>query len=806
MKKYQTSGILKMINLKSLTLKNFKLFDSNPYTLNFDGSNLVLLDGPNGYGKTSVFDAIELGLTGNLSRLIPLENKQNPNDIVVAHNDSNDVEITIELIDLDGNTRVFKRKLKKTITNSSRKISKFAELWELYEIIGEESFPVTEDILTSHLKSSDFARDYLLFHYVQQEETSRFLKNNTEVQRAEELARLFGDTRKSEEELKKLSLALSKLSLKHKEHKLKIDKIKALYKIDSNTSSLIGNSEPHFHLLPWLADTYKSPFWDVSSIPELNEIKLTSILDELNSLRELVRFRDFFIRNRSVENASNQRNLIRLYVIYYRAIPSYEEIIEKNKNHDLVTSAYKILVTQELNDIKKDIDINLLFSILSLQNQDNFVSDLNILIEENNNNKGLNSLFSEIIKHHGLMSNDIAKLPDQSSCLLCGCDYHTHLSLNQAITENGLLLRSHLSENEKKLFKMRDKFHQIHLKPLTQLCLDYIQKQIVFSNEELTDLITANSSKDRMVKMQEWFDSEGISYDDLLVQDYPVSHDKLYLESLVQELVERIQSLVKVVPDDFVEANKEGVFERLYLDYFNRSHESLAKIDPILIEKKQNYIKSLHFLSINEVVEELKNLEYRNTVIKKAMDDIGEISDTIKVQIRKYRKKLITDIEIPFYLYSGKILQTHQAGIGKGIFIKDQTGDDELRNVRFVSNWGSDHDVLNTMSSGQISAIVIALTLALNKVYCKNFSCILIDDPVQTMDDINMTSLIELLRNDFKGRKLIISTHEDKVSRFFTYKYLKHGNQVKIINVMQRTEHYPSNNYIYRKAIPVVRK
>ncbi|WP_259334741.1 hypothetical protein, partial [Pseudomonas sp. DP16D-R1] len=68
-----------------------------------------------------------------------------------------------------------------------------------------------------------------------------------------------------------------------------------------------------------------------------------------------------------------------------------------------------------------------------------------------------------------------------------------------------------------------------------------------------------------------------------------------------------------------------------------------------------------------------------------------------------YRKKLITDIEIPFYIYSGKILQAHQAGLGLGVLIKDPTGGDELKNVRLVSNWKSDHDILNTMSSGHIS-------------------------------------------------------------------------------------------------------
>lgn len=197
------------------------------------------------------------------------------------------------------------------------------------------------------------------------------------------------------------------------------------------------------------------------------------------------------------------------------------------------------------------------------------------------------------------------------------------------------------------------------------------------------------------------------------------------------------------------------------------------------------------------MINELNDYTNKITSLERGISELGGVIDVMKKQIRQYQKKLITDIEIPFYIYSGKILQTHQAGLGNGIFIKDPTGDDELKNVRFVSNWESDHDVLNTMSSGQISAVVISLLLALNKVYCKKFSTIFIDDPVQTMDDINMSSLIELLRNDFKDKQLIMSTHEEKVSRYFTYKYLKHGSNVKIVNLMERKEYIPSNKYNY---------
>ncbi len=36
---------------------------------------------------------------------------------------------------------------------------------------------------------------------------------------------------------------------------------------------------------------------------------------------------------------------------------------------------------------------------------------------------------------------------------------------------------------------------------------------------------------------------------------------------------------------------------------------------------------------------------------------------------------------------------------------------------------------------------------------------LLIDDPL--LDDLNISSFIELLRNDFKDKQIILSTHEE---------------------------------------------
>lgn len=118
-----------------------------------------------------------------------------------------------------------------------------------------------------------------------------------------------------------------------------------------------------------------------------------------------------------------------------------------------------------------------------------------------------------------------------------------------------------------------------------------------------------------------------------------------------------------------------------------------------------------------------------------------------------------------------------------------------MTNISFVSNWKSDHDVINTMSSGQIAAVVITIYLALNKVYSKGYGALLIDVPVQTMDKI---SLVELLINEFSDRQIIISTHEDHVCRYFIYKLFKCRRKIKLL---ERKEYQLTNKKINEVSI-----
>ncbi|MFJ4156308.1 AAA family ATPase [Pseudomonas sp. NPDC089752] len=789
-----------MITLNKVTLKNFKVYGGDPYTINFENNRLILLDGPNGYGKTSVFDAIELAITGTITRLIVLEGRQNPADIVVAHNGNNDVEIIIEFLNEDNTKRVFRRKLKSNISNAARRISNFSDLWDIHEITGTQTIPADKTTFDELFKSRDFARDYLLFHYIEQEDTSRFLKSNSETQRAEKLSKLFGDTLEAEQKLLKLNDVKKRFQAARRDINTKAENIKSLHNLEAIKSLSTGETEQHAYALPWLSGD-KSPFWDRPTITQLNEDRLNKGVAELAKIRALFTHKDFFIRSRWYKRAVNEQELIELYVGYANTYHKHQQIEADYSTYQFINRSLELLKSGDLKVIQQNLDASELFQKLNLEFPDAFISAITALIDIQEASRGITTIYTELMKHHVAMHDSIKSQSTDTDCALCGHHYPTHDALNTAIAEHGHLLRTQLGDQDRTLVLARETFEHTQLKPLLKACIEFLDLREPPSQLDLSKLAKASASKDRLERLRGWLVREGISDEDLIAMAFPVTGGQAYISEKSELLSERIRSRIGPTPDGYNELFDDEVYERIYLDYFDQENEKLRVFDESLLDRKERYIRSQYFSSLTEVAERLRKLELQGGLLDKALVDTGTLIDVVSNQIGQYRKKLITDIEIPFFIYSGKILQSHQAGDCQGVFIKDPLGNDVLKNVRLVSDWATDHDIMNTMSSGQISAVVIALTLALNRVYAKNFSSILIDDPVQTMDDINMSSLVELLRNDFSDRQIIMSTHEDKVSRYFTYKYIKHSGKVKIVNLMQRKEYEPANSYIYRSGL-----
>lgn len=91
------------MKIKTVKYKNFKYALPDEYiTTDFTGAEAVVMGGPNGYGKTTVFDAIELLIMGKIKHFnADLPNNRKDNVSVLANDDSSDISIVIDFINQD---------------------------------------------------------------------------------------------------------------------------------------------------------------------------------------------------------------------------------------------------------------------------------------------------------------------------------------------------------------------------------------------------------------------------------------------------------------------------------------------------------------------------------------------------------------------------------------------------------------------------------------------------------------------------------------------------------------------------------
>lgn len=148
--------------ISKIEVSSFKAFKH--IYLDLDESALLTLDGPNGYGKTSIFDAIELLLTGQISRIQNLfstllsNRTKNYADNLFWNNRSgeNDLYIKIEFTN-DERKLVLARHcpadiFKKPANNRADNYENF----RLYELPELESFDFTK----ANLRDNNFLDEF----------------------------------------------------------------------------------------------------------------------------------------------------------------------------------------------------------------------------------------------------------------------------------------------------------------------------------------------------------------------------------------------------------------------------------------------------------------------------------------------------------------------------------------------------------------------------------------------------------------------------------------------------------------------
>lgn len=787
--------------ISRIYLENFKLFYKKEIV--FKECKLSIFDGPNGYGKTSTFDAIEFLITGKIKRIAenPSILKNEAYDTVfIAGNSKKDVILKMELIS-EGNdlltiAKVIPavKKAKKGRKNNPTKIEEIAKTYILPSYDSSEYTSKNECEQSEIIEKlgTDVLDFFHLFYYIKQEDRLDFLKKN-EKDRMAGINKLF-NMEKEKSELEKVKNSSRYINKIYTELESLIkNKQTEIFQLKKTLADKDGGDKTFERLLEWK----KEPeLWDEEVI-EVGDIdKINEMISKVKTIKVFVEnYKNFKAeqKNKWCENWIEKNSLFGYFLIMY---PFKDNLDETRINHETLTflkQQKNLSVEGKFEDIDyskiketivKELDIEQINGIINqIKSYDKNSSDVSKIYSELNKTREL-----LIGKYENIQNNDETH---KGHCVFCGYDWGTNEELMKQIDKTTEIFTMFKDENIK---QKENKIKEL---------------EVIFNSRimpELDKLIEKNKNLDKEVfeyifdnknQVEEYFKKfiAGCAKYGIDIESYAFKYSKENeQEDTIRELENLISNLKLIQNDDYIELIQKHDFNSIFNEYFENKDINVVNTPVDKIDNKIKYIEynyyNMTFQHINEIENELLLINNQKKIFdEQIIPKVNKYREVLKRNIDIYQNQIIKSIEIPFYIYSGRIMQSYQGGLG--ILIKEPDLDDKnsenetgLDSIRFISPNRPSHDIIYTLSSGQLSAAIISFTLALNKIYSnEKMKCIFIDDPVQTMDELNIASFVEVIRNEFYDKQIIMSTHEDDFSRYTRYKYSKYGMKTNSITL-----------------------
>lgn len=787
---------MKNYKIDEIYIENFKHIKNNNVFL-FNDTNLVILDGPNGFGKTTIFDAIELVTTGKISRIKNIGDGRSTFKDTIFQNDlTKDTIIKIKFKNEKEEFVIAKRfnSLKDT-QNKHKKPDNF-DLFETYILKNMTSEMKDEQISTNALVSEklglvDSERHFILYNYIQQEENVFFLKQNGK-DRVNVISNLF-DTKLEEEKKNNISKVLFKVNDKLSElNKEYIEKSNNKKELEKKINEINVENDKDVTYIQLFTDK-EGIAWDKKEL-DMNNTQRNHAIIELNNILNLKNKYNSFLNygfNKKLAQYSSDKLFLEKILYSSNFIDKYDEIIEYSNKIRKYEILNKQLIFENFTNEILNINIENFKGILSNPEETKEIEEEIFTLKTLKKNNGtISKTIAEINRMRNLLIDHfiIAKKEGNTStheCPLCGFDWLNYDSLINQFEIKEIELKSSYDSTTQIYEEYLQKFYNNSIKKIIvklEKFLNEAQEQIDY--HFVKKLENSSSDFQKIIFFNKWCLDNNID----LSPFYSNSTRKINnIEIVIQSLVEKLISYKKEVDISYNTFEEDLI---TYNSFFKRNSNS---INIITEEEVFNKIKYINFKFFNNTSELLKKSISECERLKEQISKYKDIQITIKDIIVIYKrsiqahwKKIIEEVEIPFFIYSGKIIQDYQRGLGMFISV-DKNNVGELKTLLFTTNINSDHDAINTLSSGQLSGLVISFTLALNKIYSnESLDILLIDDPVQSMDEINMSSFVEVLRNEFKNKQIILSTHEEAVSVYIRYKFSKYNISNKNINMKEK--------------------
>lgn len=786
--------------LKKLVIHNFKLFSH--VEIKIGENNLVMLDGPNGYGKTSIFDALEYLFTGDVKRIsdnkVCKTNISFEEDCLIKNPSDGTQTYVAGIFDEEEKYKIKRKLLEGTgFENNPSKINsrtKTTLVWDGKTVCDDTDVEEANRAISLCL-GKGILDYYLQFYYVSQEGRLQFLSKSEENRNAE-LQKLFG-IEEEEENYQKVDKTLKAFQNLKKRYSRELETKKQEVKnIEKEMEGIDKESQVTYKDL--IADKELNyPLWNQEHLRIKSKDKLSEMAERVHAAgyfsREIELYKNEE-KNNWIEDKIKDKETLKKFLYLKGHSEELDSLkTEMEQYHEIL----KILESAEREEGGVDYEkynYKRLKEILSLQVDlqevtriKNEIKDCRKNVKAEDTARDKITRLQERLKKEweAWQDSNYKGLPD-NQCPLCGQPYENKEALMQTLDTCRTALESGKEDSQKQVDQNIDGLKKVYDLYCKIPIEEYLAKHKCYGSDICKELY---EDWDKISRGYRSFIEESEEYG--ISNKYTITEEDFEkADEIAEEFVVWLKGLKSILSDEYYDHKEKYRYDNvLSLDYQN-CKEKVKVITEEEEKAKIRYMEQEYYGGRQKELEaketEQRTLEDRVKKLTSVEDNLKNLRAKVKKEIGDYKSELVNQLKIPFYLYSGRILQNYPGGLGIWMQeVKDGK-------IRFAAERRKEHDVLYTLSSGQLSAVAIAIALTLNKTYAQqSLKCMFIDDPIQTMDELNIASFVEVLRTDFTEYQFILSTHEDDFSDYIRYKFDRYGLSncsVEVQTLDKRTE------------------
>ncbi|WP_211224267.1 AAA family ATPase [Oceanospirillum maris] len=653
--------------ISKIEISSFKAFKH--ICLDLDESALLTLDGPNGYGKTSIFDAIELLLTGQIARIQNLfstllsKSTTNYADNLFWNNRSgeNDLCIKIEFSHDDRKLVLARHCPAERFKNPANNRADKYENFKLYELPEFESFDFTDSNLRDNSFLDDvfgknFRENFSFLNYLEQGQ-NRLLHTRVD-KRKNELGSLF-NINDIEAEIESCSTIDSKLTryINNPDRKAKASSLKE--EIAALQSSL--QAEAGVVEYKKLSTTDIQPIWDkenlFSTYSAVDHAAYQESVRKIIALLPLKATIKTRVHNEAIDTdiERNEESL--------RSLAQFGKDLDKLDGLEAIKKGIDELERSAVI-IKRGASMIKVEEAQSLPNwADGRLEWFELQIESRNSLREKSSANANIIAElerlkRQLIDEHKKSYPDEQLCPLCGSDWEDHKSMVDAIEARTKQISESLSKDGKDLvnliaamdaeLKLIDTHIQGSLKLLSPTYESNLHKALVNIKLRLPAI----------TQLLERLQSEGIQFTDSFTEVDDVVDERLKDLKEILRNKKQVETDALALPEDWRETIS-SVFKDLQDFYIIKAEDLKDKEQYISV--KANEAKNAR---LQTCITDLKGIEKETLAAQKAQDKIKNLRDTLKETEQRYTDQTISAIEFIFHIYSGRLIQNYQRGLG----------------------------------------------------------------------------------------------------------------------------------------------